>query len=110
MRRPVACLVGGPIRLLGCGVHQRPPFARQVCAGVSQPARPGRGRATVCPSAHAGGRFGGPADRSDPVAPGTAADAATFLFRYDHSAPFLPRMNPNMADLLPSTRAAPAGG
>ncbi|MDG4761277.1 hypothetical protein [Micromonospora sp. WMMD710] len=90
--------------------HHRPPFARQVCAGVSQPARPGRGTATVGPSAQVGGRFGGPADHPDPVAPGTVAGAAAFPFRYDHRAPILPRMNPAMADLLPVDGAAPIGG
>lgn len=87
--------------------HHRPPFARQVCAGVNQPARPGRGRATVGPCAHAGGRAGTPGGLSAPAA---AAGGAFFPFRYDHRAPFLPRMNPNMADLLSVKGAAPIGG
>ncbi|MFG1838230.1 hypothetical protein ACGFH8_07315 [Micromonospora sp. NPDC049175] len=73
-------------------------------------ARPGRGRATVGPFAHAGGRPGWPAERFDPVAPGTAVDAATFLFWYDHRALFPLRMNPDMADPLPVDEGRPDRG
>ncbi|SCE82255.1 hypothetical protein GA0070612_1337 [Micromonospora chokoriensis] len=103
----IACGAMAAAVLRGIAHHHRPPFARQVCAGVSQPARPGRGMATVGPTAHAGGRAGTP---GDPSAPGTAVGSAGFLLRYDHRDPFLPRMNPNMADSSCSTRAAPAGG
>ncbi|MEU2610788.1 hypothetical protein ABZ570_04245 [Micromonospora sp. NPDC007271] len=69
---------------------------------MSQPARPGRGKATVGAVAHAGGWFG----RSGPVA---VVVAAGFFLRYDHSAAFLRRMNPNIAH-LPGVRGSPRPG
>ncbi|MEU8259764.1 hypothetical protein AB0C02_03960 [Micromonospora sp. NPDC048999] len=56
--------------------------------------------------AHAGAAFGRPAGR--PVAAGGAGSVAVvvtagFLLRYDHSAAFLRRMNPNIA-YLPGAR------
>lgn len=103
----IACGAITAAMLCGGAHHHRPPFARQACAGVNQPARPGRGMATVGPTAHAGGRAGTP---GGPSAPGTAAGSAGFLLRYDHRAPFLPRMNPNMADLLLLDEGRPGRG
>ncbi|WP_025618096.1 hypothetical protein [Salinispora cortesiana] len=79
---------GWAARWRSYSAHQRPPLARQVCAGVSQPTRPGRGDSTVGQLAHAGGCCGGAGTRPTVVAPRGLVAAGRTLRRYHRNALF----------------------